>query len=190
MLDIMKQVDPRTALAVYVATVVAAVAGILVLASWLREPGRDGFGVYESGAAPGRADARAAGGALFPDRRLLHDLRCRGGAAVRLGGRCEPKSGATGLIAATVFIGVLLAAWPICGWTARWKPGRTPRRTRAAADDLRTDHAPATSSRPATTWRWASCSRGLTIWSPGRARTVSGRSTSACRAATSKWRRR
>jgi NADH-quinone oxidoreductase subunit A len=109
MLDIMKQVDPRTALAVYVATVVAAVAGILVLASWLREPGRDGFGVYESGAAPG-APMRGLVEApyfMIAVAFMIFDVEA---ALLFAWAVAASGSGRDGLMAAAVLIVVLLAA--------------------------------------------------------------------------------
>ncbi|MFO1132834.1 MAG: NADH-quinone oxidoreductase subunit A [Hyphomicrobiales bacterium] len=109
MLDIMKQVDPRAALAVYVAAVLAAVVGILLLASWLREPGHDGFGVYESGAAPGTPMRGLVEAPYFmiAVAFMIFDVEV---ALLFAWAVAAAGSGRDGLVAAAVLIGVLLAA--------------------------------------------------------------------------------
>lgn len=53
MLDLMNSLDPRAALGLHLGIVAVTVAGILLVAGLLREPSRDGFGTYESGAPVG-----------------------------------------------------------------------------------------------------------------------------------------
>jgi NADH-quinone oxidoreductase subunit A len=109
MFQIVHSVDPRATLAVHVAIVLAVLVAIIALAAWVREPGRDGFGVYESGAAPG-APLRgqvAAPYVLIAVFFMIFDVEVALLFAWAVAAR---EVGMGGLIAATVFIAVLLAA--------------------------------------------------------------------------------
>jgi NADH-quinone oxidoreductase subunit A len=101
--------DPRAALAIHVAIVVAFVVAILLVAAWLREPSRDGFGVYESGAAPGppMRGKLAAPYFLIAVFFMIFDVEV---ALLFAWAVAATEVGRAGLIAATIFIGVLLAA--------------------------------------------------------------------------------
>ncbi len=100
---------PGPGLLLHVAIATAAVVAILVLAALLRAPGRDGFGVYESGAAPG-APVRGMAVAqyfLIAVIFMLFDVEVALLFAWAVAAR---EAGLGGLIAATVFIALLLAA--------------------------------------------------------------------------------
>jgi NADH-quinone oxidoreductase subunit A len=109
MFDVWQTVDPRAALAIHIAIVVAFVVAILLVAAFLREPSRDGFGVYESGAAPGppMRGKLAAPYFLIAVFFMIFDVEV---ALLFAWAVAATEAGREGLIAATVFIFVLLAA--------------------------------------------------------------------------------
>jgi NADH-quinone oxidoreductase subunit A len=102
-------IDARVALAIHLGVVLVVVAAILALAGLLREPRRDGFGVYESGAAPGRPmrGQLAAPYFLVAVFFMIFDVEV---ALLFVWAIAVEAAGRTGLIAASVFILVLLAA--------------------------------------------------------------------------------
>jgi NADH-quinone oxidoreductase subunit A len=96
-------------LAIYIIVVMVVVAGIVLFAGLLREPSRDGFGVYESGAAPGpqmrgRLDAPYFLVAVFF---MIFDVEV---VLLFAWAVVATELGRAGLVAAAVFIAVLLAA--------------------------------------------------------------------------------
>lgn len=109
MADIMGTLDPRAALAIHLAIVAFVMVAILVVAGMLREQGRSGFGVYESGAPPGppvwgRIATQYFLIALFF---MIFDVEV----AVLFTWAVAAKAlGPAGFVAAAVFIVVLLAA--------------------------------------------------------------------------------
>ncbi|MDT8854182.1 NADH-quinone oxidoreductase subunit A [Paracoccaceae bacterium Fryx2] len=131
MFNFLSFVDPRAALLLHVTIVVGVVVAILVVAGFLRERSRDGFGVYESGAAPGKPmqgqlDAPFFMIAVFF---MIFDVEA---ALLFAWAVAATEVGRDGLIAATVFIAVLLAA---LAWL--WMDGALetgPRK--GGADDL------------------------------------------------------
>lgn len=109
MLDLLNSLDPRAALLLHLAIVVATVAAILLVAGALREPSRPSFGTYESGAPAspplrGRVATQYFLVAVFF---MIFDVEV----AVLFSWAVSAQAlGMPGLIAATVFILVLLAA--------------------------------------------------------------------------------
>lgn len=129
--DIALHSDPRLALLLHVAIAAVAVVAILGLAAWLREPGRDGFGVYESGAAPS-APVRGMAAApyfLIAVIFMLFDVEVALLFAWAVAAR---DVGVGGLVAASVFIAVLLAAlaWLWMDGALDTGPARRPARER------------------------------------------------------------
>jgi NADH-quinone oxidoreductase subunit A len=107
--DLIAVFDPRAALALHLLVVGLVVAAILAVAGLLREPGRPGFGVYESGAAPGAA---MRGGAAAPYFLIavffmIFDVEV---AILFAWAIAVEEAGRAGLIAAAIFVGALLAA--------------------------------------------------------------------------------
>ena len=109
MLELIATIDPRTALLLHVTVSGAFVVVILLFAGVLREPSRPGFGVYESGAPPNRAMTTplAAPYFLIAVAFMIFDMEVAILFAWAIAAR---EAGTEGLIAATVFIVVLLAA--------------------------------------------------------------------------------
>lgn len=109
MLDLMNSLDPRAALALHLGIVAVTVAAIILVAGVLREPSRDGFGTYESGAPPsaplrGRVSSQYFLIAVFF---MIFDVEV---AVLFAWAVSALELGRPALIAATVFILVLLAA--------------------------------------------------------------------------------
>ncbi len=118
--------DPRVALLIHLAITGVVVAIILVLAGWMREPSRDGFGVYESGAAPG-APMRgmvAAPYFMIAVFFMIFDVEV---AVLFAWAVAAPAVGMAGLIGATVFITVLLAALAYLWMDGALETGPKPR---------------------------------------------------------------
>jgi NADH-quinone oxidoreductase subunit A len=109
MADLLALIDPRAALLLHVSVAAAFVAAILLVAGALRERSRPGFGVYESGAPPGAAMTTplAAPYFLIAVAFMIFDIEVAILFAWAIAAR---EVGMPGLIAATVFILVLLAA--------------------------------------------------------------------------------
>lgn len=109
MSELLALIDPRAALLLHVAVAGAFVAAILLVAGVLRERSRPGFGVYESGAPPGAAMTTplAAPYFLVAVAFMIFDMEVAILFAWAIAAR---EAGMPGLIAATVFILVLLAA--------------------------------------------------------------------------------
>jgi NADH-quinone oxidoreductase subunit A len=107
--DSLAILDPRSALVLHILVVGFVVAAILLVAGLLREPGRPGFGVYESGAAPGTpATGRAAAPYfLIAVFFMIFDVEA---AILFAWAIAVEEAGRTGLIAAAIFIAALLAA--------------------------------------------------------------------------------
>ncbi|PTE21655.1 NADH-quinone oxidoreductase subunit A [Cereibacter changlensis] len=109
MLDLVQSLDPRAALALHVMLVIATVAAILLVAGALREPSRDGFGTYESGAPSGQPlrGHLAAQYFLIAVFFMIFDVEV---AILFAWALTALELGVPGMVAATVFILVLLAA--------------------------------------------------------------------------------
>lgn len=109
MAELLALIDPRAALLLHVAVAAVFVAAILLVAGFLREPSRDGFGVYESGAPPGAAMTTPLAAPYFmvAVAFMIFDMEVAILFAWAIAAR---EAGTEGLIAATVFIVVLLAA--------------------------------------------------------------------------------
>jgi NADH-quinone oxidoreductase subunit A len=128
-------VHPGTALLLHVGIAAATVVAILLLAAVLRERGRDGFGVYESGAAPG-APVRGMAAApyfLIAVIFMIFDVEVALLFAWAVAAR---EAGLGGLIAATVFIVVLLAALAWLWMDGALETGPAPRSTQGGGDDV------------------------------------------------------
>ncbi|AXQ93695.1 NuoA, NADH-quinone oxidoreductase subunit A [Cereibacter azotoformans] len=128
MLELMNSLDPRAALALHLAVVAVTVAAILLVAGALREPSRDGFGTYESGAPSGRPlrGRVATQYFLIAVFFMIFDVEV---AVLFAWAVSALELGTSGLIAATIFILVLLAA---LAWL--WMEGAletAPRKDRA-----------------------------------------------------------
>lgn len=109
MIDLLNSLDPRAALALHLAIVVGTVAAILLVAGALREPSRDSFGTYESG-APGARPLKgrvATQYFLIAVFFMIFDVEV---AVLFTWAVSALELGRQELIAATVFILVLLAA--------------------------------------------------------------------------------
>jgi len=126
MLDFVQSVDARAALAIHILIVVAVVIAILLVAGWIREPSRDGFGVYESGAAPGKPmrGQLAAPYFLIAVFFMIFDVEV---ALLFAWAIAAVEVGRDGLIAATVFIGLLLAALAYLWMDGALETGVPPR---------------------------------------------------------------
>ena len=109
MSDLLSLIDPRAALLLHVTVAAGFVVLILLVAGWLRERSTPGFGVYESGAPPGRAMTTplAAPYFMIAVAFMIFDMEVAILFAWAIAAR---ETGMEGLIAATVFIVVLLAA--------------------------------------------------------------------------------
>ncbi len=109
MSDLLGLIDPRAALLLHVSVAAVMVAAILLVAGLLRERSTPGFGVYESGAPPNRAMTTplAAPYFLIAVAFMIFDMEVAILFAWAIAAR---ETGTDGLIAATVFIVVLLAA--------------------------------------------------------------------------------
>ncbi|WP_444666235.1 NADH-quinone oxidoreductase subunit A [Cereibacter changlensis] len=109
MLDLVQSLDPRAALALHVLLVIATVAAILLVAGALREPSRDGFGTYESGAPSGQPlrGHLAAQYFLIAVFFMIFDVEV---AILFAWALTALELDVPGMVAATVFILVLLAA--------------------------------------------------------------------------------
>ena len=109
MLELVGSLDPRAGLAIHLAVVGTVLVAILAIAALLRERARPGGGVYESGAPPGpplrgRAATQYFQIAVFF---MIFDVEVALLFAWSVAARAL---GHAGLIAAAVFIFVLLAA--------------------------------------------------------------------------------
>jgi NADH-quinone oxidoreductase subunit A len=102
-------IDPRAALGLHVGVAAVIVALVLGLAAVLREPGRDRLGVYESGAPPGPARLApvTASYVLVAVCFMIFDVET---ALLFAWAGAAREVGLPGLIAATVFVMLLLAA--------------------------------------------------------------------------------
>lgn len=109
MLDLLGSLDPRAALAIHLSVVGAVVLAILAVAAGLRDRSRPGFGIYESGAPPGPPLRGRAGTQYFQIALffMIFDVEVALLFAWSVAARAL---GHAGLIAAAVFIFVLLAA--------------------------------------------------------------------------------
>ena len=109
MTDLLSLIDPRAALLLHIAVAAVFVAAILLVAALLRERSTPGFGVYESGAPPGAAMTTplAAPYFMIAVAFMIFDMEVAILFAWAIAAR---EAGVEGLIAATVFIVVLLAA--------------------------------------------------------------------------------
>lgn len=111
MFETATQTDPRLAFAIYVAMVVVAVVGILVVAWILRaraEP-PPGSGIYESGAPAHVATTVPVPAAYFQIAAffVIFDFEA---AILYTWAVAVAETGVAGLVSATIFIFVLLAA--------------------------------------------------------------------------------
>ncbi|MCE6953030.1 NADH-quinone oxidoreductase subunit A [Cereibacter sphaeroides] len=109
MFDLMNSLDPRASLALHLGIVAVTVAAILLVAGVLREPSRDGAGTYESGApaSPPLRGKVATQYFLIAVFFMIFDVEV---AVLFAWAVSALELGMPGLIAATVFILVLLAA--------------------------------------------------------------------------------
>ena len=109
MSELLSLIDPRTALLLHILVAAGFVAAILLVAGLLRERSQPGFGVYESGAPPGAAMTTplAAPYFLIAVAFMIFDMEVAILFAWAIAAR---EAGMEGLIAASVFILVLLAA--------------------------------------------------------------------------------
>jgi NADH-quinone oxidoreductase subunit A len=126
--------DSGLALLLHAVIAVATVVAILAVAAWLREPGRDGFGIYESGAAPGAAlrGMVAAPYFLVAVIFMLFDVEVAILFAWAVAAR---EVGVPGLVAASVFIALLLAALGWLWMDGALDTGPAPRPERGDGDD-------------------------------------------------------
>ncbi|PZN96296.1 MAG: NADH-quinone oxidoreductase subunit A [Alphaproteobacteria bacterium] len=101
--------DPRAALAIHIAVAAAILAAALGLAALLREPSRRRMGVYESGAPPGPARLApvTASYVFIAIAFMIFDVEA---AVLFAWAGAAREVGRPGLVAATVFIVLLLAA--------------------------------------------------------------------------------
>jgi NADH-quinone oxidoreductase subunit A len=102
-------IDPRAALTIHIAVAAAILAVALGLAALLREPSRARMGVYESGAPPGPARLApvTASYVFIAIAFMIFDVEA---ALLFAWAGAAREVGRPGLIAATVFVGLLLAA--------------------------------------------------------------------------------
>jgi NADH-quinone oxidoreductase subunit A len=101
--------DPRVALLMFLAIAGLVLALALGLAARLRETSRSGFGIYESGAPPG-APLREPLTAQFFLLAVLFMIFDVEAALLFAWASAATESGRSGLIAASLFIVMLLAA--------------------------------------------------------------------------------
>jgi NADH-quinone oxidoreductase subunit A len=103
--------DPRAALAIHVVAAMATVAAVLGVARVLRTPGapKDRWGIYESG-APVDAAARAPVPTSYFQIAAFFVIFDFEAAVLYTWALTAAEAGAQGLIAATIFITVLLLA--------------------------------------------------------------------------------
>lgn len=100
---------PPLALAIHIAVAALVVAVILGFAALVRQPGRERMGVYESGAPPGPARLAPVTASYFLIAVcfMIFDVE----AALLFGWAVAARdAGVSGLVAATVFVVLLLAA--------------------------------------------------------------------------------
>lgn len=111
MLESLARSDPRMLLAIYVGTVVLAVALILGIARLLRQPSTPlaGSGTYESGAPAGQAMTLPVPAAYFQIAALfvIFDFEA---AVLYAWAMAVRPAGLAGLVSAGIFIAVLLVA--------------------------------------------------------------------------------
>lgn len=102
-------IDARTALALHILLAAIVIALILGVAALLREPSRERMGVYESGAPPGpsRLVPVTASYALIAVCFMIFDVEA---ALLFAWAGAAREAGLPGLVAATVFVALLLAA--------------------------------------------------------------------------------
>jgi NADH-quinone oxidoreductase subunit A len=109
MMSYLAAIDPRAALAIHILVAALVLAAALGLAALVREPGRDRLGVYESGAPPGplRLAPVTASFFLIAVCFMIFDVE----AALLFAWAVAARDvGRPGLVAATVFVALLLAA--------------------------------------------------------------------------------
>jgi NADH-quinone oxidoreductase subunit A len=101
--------DPRAALAIHIAVAAVILAAALGLAALLREPSRARMGIYESGAPPGPARLApvTASYVFIAIAFMIFDVEA---ALLFAWAGAAREVGQQGLIAATVFVVLLLAA--------------------------------------------------------------------------------
>ena len=109
MWDLPGLIDPRAALLLHVSVATGLLVVILLLAGLLRERSTPGLGVYESGAPPNRAMTTplAAPYFMIAVAFMIFDMEVAILFAWAIAAR---EAGTDGLIAASLFIAVLLAA--------------------------------------------------------------------------------
>jgi NADH-quinone oxidoreductase subunit A len=103
--------DPRAALAIHVVAAIVTVAAVLGVARVLRTPGvpKDRWGIYESG-APADAAANAPVPTSYFQIAAFFVIFDFEAAVLYTWALTAAEAGGTGLIAATIFIVVLLVA--------------------------------------------------------------------------------
>jgi NADH-quinone oxidoreductase subunit A len=102
-------IDPRSALALHIAIAALVLAAALAVAAWVREPGIERLGIYESGApaGPARLAPVTASYFLIAVCFMIFDVEA---ALLFAWAGAARDVGRPGLVAATVFVVLLLAA--------------------------------------------------------------------------------